>query len=252
MVVAVGGLIFTRSQFVDNVAEAFLAVSYYGDLVVYGSDFYNNAAGLVLGNAYGEMEIEDSCFQENSALILAYSIGSNLAKESNNFAKDNAVFCAGNYDADAEECTIFTALECRGNTTGGGPACYDESNLAQGILGNSSVTGLYTVCAGTVFDDLLLIRESDIIIECEESQTCTFEGFSIPSLVVLNDENLGTITSNVTISGMVFTGYTGEDFIVGVAASDVYFRDCVFMVSYCACSLIGPCFNFDSQQAIQK
>ena len=251
MVSALGGLIFTRSQFVDNVVGGYLAISYYGDLVVDGSDFYNNTASIVLGSAYGAMAIEDSCFQENSASGLAYAIGSDLAKESNNFAKDNVAFCAGNYDNDADECTIFTAPECRGKTTGGGPACYNESNLALEILGNSSVTGLYTVCAGTVFEDLLVITRSDIIIECEETQTCTFKVSSIPSLYVLNDEELGTITSNVTISGMVFTGYTGEDFIVGVTASDVYFRDCVFMVSYCSCSVIVPCFSFDSQ-AIRK
>ena len=198
---------------------------------MYGSDFYNNTANIVLGNAYGEMAIEDSCFQENSALGLAYTIGSNLAKESNNFAKDNAAFCAGNYDIDAEKCTLFTAFECRGNTTGGGPACYNESNLALGISVNSSVTGLYTVCAGTVFDDIMLISSSDIIVQCEVRQTCYFKGGEQTSLIISGSEE--SSETNVTISGMIFTGAFSEEPLI-VAYGDpkniVSFEDCLFTV----------------------
>ena len=92
------------------------------------------------------------------------------------------------------------------------------------------------------------------MIECEVSQTCTLQGSSDDSsLYVVNDGEFGPITTNVTISGMVFTGYTGED-SVGVFVDELsgaHFRDCVFTVSYCVCSVIVPCFNFYSQ-AIQK
>ena len=256
-------LTLTDCIFTENTCKNYFIGSFGGELVLNSVDFYENTVsdGAMAYVSNSTFTLIDSCFYENTAGGLAYvdiEEGASLVGASGNYAAKNTLTfkCDGVLLGGSFECSEFNATSCRGTIITPAPIpefvepeCYTDKDLVGGIYTDLSETSLYTVCAGTVFEDLLVITRSDITIECEESQTCTFKVSFIPSLYVFNDEELGTITSNVTISGMVFTGYTGEDFIVGVIASDVYFRDCVFRVSYnCAYSVI---FLYDFSRANQ-
>ena len=234
-------VIIRNSVFANNTAMNDKVVTgFVGTFEMESCDFHDNN-GIIVGIAFfGSLTMKDSCFVDNISPALAYAdaeTGGFLNYQENNYADnpdmDPVMSCSGVFTPVTDQCSLFQATSCRGDPSEPAPTCYTDKNLAGSIYANSSVTGLYTVCAGTVFEDLLVITRSDIMIECEDSQTCTIQGSSFsPSLYVVNDEELGTITSNVTISGMVFTGYTGEDFIVGIASDNVHFRDCVFTVSY--------------------